>query len=258
MKKLLIAVALCSAFAGVGCSDKEKNSPADIVLESYEFDRIAKVAPEDSVDMEGGQYCHVFGSGVLPRDVGNSDIKVLRDSLVSMAGVEYVDKTSVVPKLSEGMQLLDSVAKGTTACSEDMRVLTIDLVTPKVIVWSCLQSSYPCGAAHGAYMTTFLNYDIKGNRILSLSDMFKPGTKAKLAAVVNECVNEQYPGELYQENETIPVSDNFQIYSEGIKLYYSIYSIAPYSSGEIKVELETYRIADILSEKGKELLGWRD
>lgn len=107
-------------------------------------------------------------------------------------------------------------------------------------------------AAHGVYGTSYLNYSIDNNRILKLQDIFKPGYEKELGMLLTEKVKEK-DVDLFDPDASVGVPDDFEISTNGINFIWSIYSIAPYSEGEIKVEVNSYEVADLLTTLGSSI-----
>lgn len=258
-KVVFSLLSLTFLFVVTSCSSGDKGDvPARLEFQTYEFDCIAEdnSMDADSRDMEPGdslmKYMSFSGSGILPKDIGNADVKMLRDSLLSMAGVEFVSESSAAPVLDSCYSIIDRKVSLDDGCSNSTSSLSITLANPRVIVWQCFRYQYMYHAAHGVYGTSYLNYSIDNNRILKLQDIFKPGYEKELGMLLTEKVKEK-DVDLFDPDASVGVPDDFEISTNGINFIWSIYSIAPYSEGEIKVEVNSYEVADLLTTLGSSI-----
>jgi len=102
--------------------------------------------------------------------------------------------------------------------------------------------SYSAGAAHPNSSSTVLNYDVKGSKVLKLSDLFNPGSKY-LKAISSYCIKDlkrqskSKSGLL--EDEQIqsgagPDPRNYQSWTitrKGLEITFDAYQVAAYAAG---------------------------
>lgn len=252
--------ALLIAACSTGNSENNKEEKTDkelssqITFESFSIDRIAQFAePQNEVPAEGDIYMRLTIGGMLPASINGEVPEALRDSLIRYIGLEKNEKGQIIPKTLENTELTDLPADKTNACSFENAVLSIALLTPKVVVWAAFKSIYFCNAVHGGYSTTYLNYSLILNKILTYKDLFKQGYEKELTRMVRAYLDSNYKDTLYVNLSDVELSDNFRITENGINFYYGIYEIAPYSAGEIEVKIYDYQLEELLSETGKAL-----
>ena len=226
------------------CGEKKTSVDDGLKFGNFSYDVIAQIADEDTVAGDGGAYCRVSGQGVLPEKIGSLDITELRDSLIRLAEIIVVNKDLTQPSLDEELSLTDKNPDQTEACSVMVNELSICLITPQLVVWRDYSYSYPCGAAHGMFSTTYVNYSLIKGSILSLADIFGSDYKEKLAGLIRQKIKDQNVT-LLVEPEEISVPSDFRITTGSIEFLFSLYEIAPYSEGEVKVELSRYEIEDL-------------
>ena len=230
------------------------NSAADsLSLESYAYDVISLTTDSVGFDLEGADRLRSQGEGILPVAKEGEPLMSLRDSLMKLAGVEFDQKGKAYPLPTEGFELSTEPADSTDACNYSINKLTITLVTPRVAVWSNETSFYPCGAAHPMSATTYVNYDRTNHRILSLSDLMKDGYQKALAQLLREKLQEMNI-DLLVDIDSVEVPEIFNLTNDGISFTYGLYSIAPYSSGEVKVNLSAWELSDVLTNEGYNLI----
>jgi len=259
MKKSTIRIAaslltLTLALSGglSSCTQKEgDNSNPRIELQSYSYDAISEITESDSVpgDIAGAKYWRSTGSGVLPIKIGNRDITALRDTLMTLAAVDFDTKTGTIPRITEGLKLTDLNPDSIDACSYGAHYLQIVMINPKLAIWRCYNEYYLCHAAHGSHSTTYINYDIVSDKILDLPDIMKPDYEKPLTVLLRKTLSER--DDLIVELNEIGIPREFEITPTGLRFLYGIYEIAPYSSGEITVDIPVYDLDGLLNAKGE-------
>lgn len=243
----------------ISCSSEQKGDTSNTLeFETYEF----KCVAEDMCGFDEGvepteadsimRYVYFSGSGVLPKDIGNSEIKILRDSLLSMAGVEYLSATEVRPSLDSCYNLTDRTIKIEDGYSSFSSALSVNLINTKVVVWECLNKGYMYQAAHGMYRTEYLNYSIEKNSIINIGDVLKADSMKDLVNLLNVKLREK-DVELFNPSSEVEMPYDFEITSSGINFIWGLYSIAPYSEGEVTVSVNSYEIVDMLTDFGRSL-----
>lgn len=243
----MLAVVPLAATVIASCSSK--GSRENVEFENYEYSYIAEETPKDTVEWtEGRQYWDCHGCGVMPLRIGDRDIKSLRDTLESIARVTF-EKGKAKPLLPEGYkeELIESNSR--EAGSEIVNNLTIDLVTPQVMVWQNYRYAYPAGAAHGLYSNTYINYSLKDGVVITRDKLFKPGSEAALAQMIRTQLAER--DDLIVPLEEVKVPDNFRLTTDGVTFVFGLYAIAPYSSGEISVPLNSYSLREVLTDEAR-------
>lgn len=87
------------------------------------------------------KYMSFSGSGILPKDIGNADVKMLRDSLLSMAGVEFVSESSAAPVLDSCYSIIDRKVSLDDGCSNSTSSLSITLANPRQLYGNASDTS---------------------------------------------------------------------------------------------------------------------
>lgn len=131
----------------------------------------------------------------------------------------------------------------------------LELLTPKVLSYAINYSSYAPRAAHGMYGTSYVNYDVRLGRMITLEDLFSAdGLGALPEAVRKKAI--QMRGYIGRTDITsLPAGDNFTLSSDGdIILSYQPYEVASYAQGEIRVPMPAYEVDQYLTPYGKSLL----
>lgn len=250
----ILAGACAALMLTAACGSEKSNDNKDAIeFECYSFDVLAQYPDSLISPEEGGKYCRVTGNGVLPVRINDCDIVALRDTLCKMARVIMLSRNNAQPYLEDGLSIISQNSDSVNACSIETNTLAVDLVTPRLVVWKNFGFSYPCGAAHGIYATTFLNYSIQKGCILSLNDIFRPGYEEDLVEVLRRKLEAEDLTLLVSPSE-IGVPADFRITTDGIEFVYGLYEIAPYSEGEVKVEIARYEIEDLFAPGAEDML----
>lgn len=254
---LALGMLICAGACSKNTKEKDENSNQvvnrDIAFESYTIDMIGEYPDSMAFDAPGSKYVRFMGQGVLPRDLGQSEIQLLRDTLMKIAHVTFSDPSSPEPVFSDGITLTTLSPTDTVACGEINSNLSTTLVTPRVIVWENELYAYPCMAAHGYQSTTFINFCMTDGKIIELSDLLKKDYKKPLEKIIRNKIREQGVDLLVALNEVeIPVE--FAITSKGLLFSYDPYQIAPYSEGTVQVEIPVGELQPLLSSHGKYIL----
>lgn len=132
----------------------------------------------------------------------------------------------------------------------------VQLCTDGLLVYRVDYNEYT-GGAHGNYLTTFLNLDLKTLCPLRLDDLFAAEYQEPLTTLLWEQLAEDLGVSSRQEaedlgygstGELIP-TENFCLGSEGITFHYNIYEIAPYVMGATEITLPWQRITHLLGDR---------
>lgn len=234
----------------LSCTHNKVNPENAFSLISYKYDTISEVTDKDSLIDQDALYWRSIGQGVLPEAMGEADTRQLRDTLEKLGFVEFAEKDVASPRQAPHLKLTDKSAKDVQAENYSVNHLSINLFTPRIAVWKSSLVYYLSGAAHPRFSTRYINYAIKEGKILSLSDIFKPGYEDTLRDMLKERVMEN--PEAFEDAE-VSIPDNFYIGVEGITFVYGLYEVAPYSAGEIEIPFYIYELNEILKPGIEEL-----
>lgn len=240
-------------------SNRNETSLADSVprvteFESFTYDMVAFTREESlAAPTDSTLAWRIVGDGILPKKIGSHDITLLRDTLLALAHVDMETKGKFIPEVDESLYLTDSVPSRTSCANSVVNSLSLDLLTPYVMVWERYVYISFWGAAHGDYSTDYINYSAIDNRVLSLSDLFVAGYEDDLLELVRQKIKDNEVM-LNVTPDEITLPENFRIRNNGISLIYPIYSIAPYSEGEVKIDLSVYDLEGLLTPRSLEMI----
>lgn len=125
-----------------------------------------------------------------------------------------------------------------------------------LLVYSTRYEEYT-GGAHGIYMTSFLNIDLRTLTPIRLSDLFTDGYEAALTDLLwnqlmadNRATTRKELEDLgYGSTGELAPTENFRIGQDGITFLYNVYEIAPYVMGAIEITLPYDIMSHLLDDK---------
>ena len=255
MTKRLIPAVQCAllilTFASCSGDGNDSNRHLDFV--SFSYNRNMTLRDYDSIpfDSDGNSYIEISGKGILPVASDNNNTGLLRDSLMRLAAVSMDDSGKYRPVTDQEMkdaEIPDSIEPSSRLINN----LQLVLLNPEVAVWESYSYSYYRGAAHGNYAYSYVNVDLKDHSMISLDNLMKPGYKEPLTQLLRNRLADR--DDLLEDIDDVGIPSRFRITADGLQFIYGIYEIAPYSSGEIRVDLSGYEMASILSEYGASIL----
>lgn len=136
----------------------------------------------------------------------------------------------------------------------------VQLYCKNLLVYRTRYEEYT-GGAHGIYMTSFLNIDLRTLSAITLEDLFADGSEEALTELLwqqlmrdNGVTTRQEAESLgYGSTGELEPTENFHIGKNGITFYYNVYEVAPYVMGPVSVTL-SYKVLDSLLDDRLEIL----
>lgn len=253
--KLIILLAVAALVGGCNKNKEQDQSVVtrDLVFESFTYDLVGKSDRSEVMDSDTTQYFRFFGQGVLPKDIGDTDIKHLRDTLMKISGLVPDRSGAPTPLLANNVQLTDLPSGEADLNGEVNTSLTTTLVTPRAVVWKNFTETYSEFSAHPNSSTIYINFCMNDGKILQLYDLFRPGYQLKLRELIRQRVMDKKLDLLVRRDE-IEIPREFAITSQGLIFSFDPYDIAPYSAGTIEVEVDLESIRPMLSRRGEYIL----
>lgn len=253
MKKMkllgnMAMMALGISGIAVSCKNGKSENIGDISFETYDFSTLAIGVDADSIKAEDENYSGVWSvksEGVLPVKADDYDMAQLRDTLCRLAGIGIAEDHKIEARLPEYLKISEEKLDSAKAASMLVRRISLEFMTPQVMVFQVYSYQYPEGAAHGGYGNRYVNFDLLKGRVLTQKDVFAAGYQPKLEVMIREKVADM--PDLIVDIDEVGIPANFRFTDEGITFVYSIYEIAPYSSGEPEVAFNYAELKDILN-----------
>ena len=98
---LLLALPLLAACGGKKGNEEVGTSGKILKFESYTYDMVARCTDDSAEYAPGSNLVRFSGEGILPSDIGDNDIRILRDSLMNISNILYDEEYSDVQYLFE-------------------------------------------------------------------------------------------------------------------------------------------------------------
>lgn len=111
------------------------------------------------------------------------------------------------------------------------------------------------GGAHGIYMSSYLNLNLKTLTPIRLTDLFVPDYELPLTDLLwnqlmadnNVVTHEELEDMGYTSTGELTPTENFYLDRNGITFYYNVYDIAPYVMGPVKISLPYDAVRHLLN-----------
>ncbi len=111
------------------------------------------------------------------------------------------------------------------------------------------------GGAHGIYMSSYLNLNLKTLTPIRLTDLFVPDYELPLTDLLwnqlmadnNVATHEELEDMGYTSTGELTPTENFYLDRNGITFYYNVYDIAPYVMGPVKISLPYDAVRHLLN-----------
>lgn len=101
----------------------------------------------------------------------------------------------------------------------------------KVLTYALKFESYPCGAAHGMFGTSFYNYDLEKGEIVPVNELFPLDNKAFVKLLQSEYWR-NFPDS--DKNWQFKVPSQIARVDGGILIHYNPYEVASFAQGEME------------------------
>lgn len=194
---------------------------------------------------------------LLPTCLYGHDVAPLRDSIMKLAfDTVGSDISSVldgymqhtISQFGYPTERADSLPAGHTADGFNNIEGSVVNLTSELLVYCVSTDDYQPRAAHGMSTRFYLNYDLRSDKVLSASDLFKPELTDSLVAAIQTQADalEQVIGPT--TITALPAGDNFMLAPSGeIIFVYQPYEVASYAQGMIRVSFYPYELVDYMT-----------
>ncbi len=211
-------------------------------------------------------YATMVTSGVFPVSWGDTNLKPLQQRLTQTAygtsntvlkeAIEYYALHPALVDDSDHVTLAPPKLLPDSTMSEQQAVIAIETMDCDLLAMSVFNYTYPYGAAHGNYGTTYINFYVPTAQVLDDTDIFLKDKKEQIVKVIRQNAREQYAAGSMVNASEINTYENFYISPAAITFVYAPYEIAPYAAGEVSVDVTPNELFDYLTPLGKEVLGF--
>lgn len=207
-----------------------------------------------------------------PEKLGDNDLKVLQDSLIANTfNLQSMPIDSAMSKFLSGkpdflencrIERSDSVPSASDKCrilAKSVNAHSIGF-TNHYIVYK-IEEYEDNGGAHPVFANTFLNYNIKRNKVMTFDDFFSRGNEELMLDVLKATLCDMFYARSLTElaersgifTDQIFLSHNIYISDSNIVFYYNPYDIAPWAVGSISVVVPEYDLDQFLTPEAREM-----
>jgi hypothetical protein len=210
---------------------------------------------------EGGKKVGYSVNAEYPQVEGAEKFNQLAEGFVTKEVADF--KKDAGPKRGE-KDTMPEASEDSLTIRYTVRLLADELISVEFPV-----DYYEHGAAHGSHAFHVINYDVKSGRVLSLADLFKPGSNylAKISEVAIRQLHRwnrdsaDYPGgggQPYLDDEGIaagakPSAENYQnwtITPRGLAVTFDYYQLGAYAAGAPAVVVPYADLKEIIRPGG--------
>jgi hypothetical protein len=110
------------------------------------------------------------------------------------------------------------------------------------------------GGAHGSSITTFINWNTKASKDITLNDVLIDGYQSRLTAIADTIFRQQekltanasLANDYFFKDNKFALNDNFLITPVGLRFLYNQYEIKPYAAGQTELAIPYAKIKTLL------------
>ncbi len=265
MKTLNIVIFLVLIANMIGCVNKnDANSYVNNDLTSFMSLSDTSYYELRDLTIKYGQtvYAKTSFSMVFPEQIGSYDINMLQDSIIykMFASKNMTLDAAIKNYLESPLGVEESTIKEVLPSSvneinANMLVTTgaVSLFTPELLVYRIDRFFYYYHAAHGMYISSFVNYYIPKQKIVTADDIFKSVGKDEILSVIrSEAVKKYSNNEMLNPNLILSYN-TFYLTESTITFVYQPYEIGPYALGMVEISIYPYMIRNWLTSLCKEI-----
>ncbi|MDR2909931.1 MAG: RsiV family protein [Bacteroidales bacterium] len=128
--------------------------------------------------------------------------------------------------------------------------VSVNCVSRNFVIIEHRYEYYKSGAAHGYYNTQYHIIDCAEERILEVNDIINELP----TDLLKDLIRAEYDEFDFEYAAVLSPPDAVTFNKKYMVLHWNLYSIAPYSFGEVKVNAEYKKIRACLTEKGKAII----
>lgn len=248
MVGLVTVVASCS-WNSTGKS--EANIAKDTLF--YQYKTFKQRAADCGTKPDSGCTVVMFKYPAFPADAALSD--TIRHRTATLFGVYKKADTSFKTFANNFMLAYkqDMVNRNTKMIYTLQTKATIVRQDSSLVAMEISGYSFQ-GGAHGSSLTTFLNWDVKAHKHISLADLLIDNYKQPLDSIGEKIFRKQenlgddepLKNNYFFAKDKFSLNDNFLITPTGLRFVYNEYEIKPYAAGKTELFIPYAQIKTLL------------
>ena len=271
MKTIIYACAAL-AFGGLcACSNGGNTAISDFVIKEN-----IKSASQTYMEISDNDtiYWTLSTSVQWPVEFGDHSLEVLQDSIMQklFGGATLQNKMKIDDAIAHFIDTPDIFEENATMVKVDSipelvmnsryieETAKVAELNEKFVTYQIIHSSY-LGGAHPNTGIDMFTYDLEQGQVMTMANMFKPGTEKALMTAIREALAQQLgvdsPDKLedagiFTDQLTEPGQPYLQ--DDALVIYYNPYEIAPYAMGPIEVTLWPEAVETLVTPRVIELM----
>lgn len=268
LSTLLATATLTGCHSGEKSGDITAGLQHSSPIEFVEFsDTTVMNMPKMAQIVDKPAYGTIIASGIFPIRLNDIDLKPLQNAILSAAygtqdctiaqAIQYLSTHSALAEEGDTLTRASLPLQRDSAGSEQYSVISVQTMTNSVMSFAIYQYVYPYGAAHGMQGTSYVNYYIPGEQLLTADNLFESSNRADIINTIRAAAKDQYASvDTMVDPEEIESYENFYVCPANITFVYEPYEIAPYAAGQVSVTVAPYQLYDYLTPLGKSVFGF--
>ncbi|MDE6277056.1 MAG: hypothetical protein K2M06_03010 [Muribaculaceae bacterium] len=263
---LAAAVSSCSASCDKAqCADSDDTDDTRVAFTTVSESETYTLPGTDSLfNSDKDAVFSAHASLIMPANVSNANVTILREAIVKAATAGKVDVKSPEQTLKEYFKATaQSLGYPEVAKSDDdVDIMdadgfisitgTIASMSPRILSYAITEYLYPVHAANGQTTLTYVNYDFSDGKVMTLGDVFTPEGLKELPAVIAERAKETQPE---AEITALPASGSYYIDYEGrIVFVYEQGEVAARAAGAVSAAFYPQELMQYMTPAGREFL----
>ena len=242
---LLLALLVCAGLAGCGPGAGKQSAPLETETETLELrapncskeEGCTTVTIKREIYAQHAELNQTLNKMLLDQLQGFGEAKTTTDNTsLEQVAQDFIAEAGKTSGMSSANWQLNGEVK-TLARTGDLLTVAI--------------SSYTySGGAHGMPATQWLNWDLAADSEVKLSDVIAPQQETafwQLAqAEHQEWLEAMSADEGFRQNWPFQRSEDFRFTQEGLVLRYGVYTLGPYSMGDVELVLPREKLTGLI------------
>ena len=244
----VLATSLLLVSVIAGCEKQSSSAPAELESKVETLEMLAPDCPSPDECTSVSIHREVFADHPALNDaVYEQLLKQLQGNGESgNAPLDSLDK--VAEKFIADAAAVSEISSAHWQLNGDAKKLARhgDLLT--IVVNSYLFT----GGAHGMPVSRWLNWDFVNNSQVAIDDLIEPEKQQEFWQLAEDAhkqwLDSQNVDSEFRQNWPFSRTDDFRLTEEGMELLYGVYTLGPYSMGEVKLSLPRDKLVPLLRE----------
>lgn len=253
------AMSLALLSVAFGACNERQSTNNSIEFTDIQIAKAYRLVGSDSVYQRGADLIFYDSVAMLmPEKIHNHDITVLRDAIMKntfdSTSTDHMGLINDYFEKSLKQTGFNAESVGSGVCdfnkADGYNLITGNIVnlSADLMVYCVSDYIYIPGAAHGMSSRTYINYDIRNGKILTLESLFTPDGIKALPSLIARQAAELSAVFGPTDITSLPLDNNYYISAQGdIVFVYQPFEVASYAQGFINVPFYPYELVDYMT-----------